>query len=113
VTTRAPRYGRNRLINGIAAKSRDPDCSRVTIDSGHAMQQTLDPNRVFSSLRASTRLIELVLDEYRPVSGILFRFRSIERDVESGEPFTVGLTFWAEANVPISGDPYAMPATCR
>ena len=59
------------------------------------------------------RLIELVLDDYRPVRGILFPFRSIERDVESGEPLTVGLTLWAEANVPISGDPYAMPATCR
>ena len=59
-----------------------------------------------------TRLIEFVLDDYRPVSGLLFAFRSIERDVETGEPLTVSLTLWAEANVPISGNVYAMPASC-
>ena len=58
------------------------------------------------------RLIELVLDDYRPVSGVLFAFRSIEREVETGEPLTVSLTLWAEANVPISGNVYAMPASC-
>ena len=59
------------------------------------------------------RLIELVLDDYRPVSGVLFPFRSIEREVETGEPLTVSLTLWAEANVPVSGNVYAMPSSCR
>ena len=59
------------------------------------------------------RLIELVLDDYRPVSGVLYAFRSIERDVDTGEPLTVGFTLWAEANVPVRGDIYAMPVSCR
>jgi hypothetical protein len=60
-----------------------------------------------------SRLVELVLDDYRPLSGVLFAFRSIERDVETGEPLTVGLLLWGEANVPVTGDPYAIPATCH
>ena len=59
------------------------------------------------------RLIELVLDDYRPVSGVLFPFRSVERDVESGDLLTVAMTLWAEANVPIGPGAYAMPASCR
>lgn len=60
----------------------------------------------------SVRLIELVVDDYQLVSGVLFPFRSIERDVETGEILTVSMTLWAEANVPISGNVYAMPASC-
>jgi hypothetical protein len=59
-----------------------------------------------------SKLIELVLDDFRPVSGVLFPFRGIERDVESGEPLTTYLSLWVEANVPISGNPYALPQSC-
>lgn len=59
------------------------------------------------------RTIELVLGDYRPVSGVLYPFRSLERDVETGEPLTAWLTFWTDANVPIAGNPYARPTSCH
>jgi hypothetical protein len=52
------------------------------------------------------------VDDHQPVSGVLFPFRSIERDVETGELLTVSMTLWAEANVATSGNVYAMPASC-
>lgn len=58
------------------------------------------------------QLIETVFGDYRPVSGVMYPFRSVERNVETGEPLTVALTLWAEANVPIAGDPYQMPKAC-
>ena len=59
------------------------------------------------------KTIDLVLEDYRPVAKVLMPFRSMERDADTGEPLTTSLALWIEANVPVSGDVFAKPPSCR
>jgi hypothetical protein len=59
------------------------------------------------------RVIEVVYDDYRPVSGVLYPFRALERDVATGEPLTVMRVDWMEANVPLGDSAFALPPRCR
>jgi len=59
------------------------------------------------------RVIEVVYDDYRPVSGVLYPFSALERDGATGEPLTVMRVDWMEANVPLADSAFALPARCR
>jgi hypothetical protein len=59
------------------------------------------------------RVIEVVYDDFRPVSGVLYPFRSLERDFADGEPLTVMRVDWMEANVPLGDNAFALPPRCR
>ncbi len=59
------------------------------------------------------RDIEVVYDDYRPVSGVLYPFRALERDLATGEPLTVMRVDWMEANVPLADSAFALPPRCR
>lgn len=59
------------------------------------------------------RIIEVVYDDYRPVSGVLYAFRALERDQATGEPLTVMRVDWMEANVALGDSAFALPARCR
>jgi len=59
------------------------------------------------------RIIEVVYDDYRPVSGVLYPFRALERDQATGEPLTVMRVDWMEANVALGDSEFALPARCR
>ena len=59
------------------------------------------------------RVIEVVYDDYRPVSGVLYPFRALERDLATGEPLTVMRVDWMEANVPLGDSAFALPPRCR
>jgi hypothetical protein len=58
-------------------------------------------------------MIEVVYDDYRSVSGVLYPFRALERDESTGEPLTVMRVDWMEANVPLPDSAFAPPARCR
>jgi hypothetical protein len=95
----------------IDITQRDGSQSSYFVDSQSFLLSRVRNRRRFHP-NEPPRLIELVVDDHQPVSGVLFPFRSIERDVETGELLTVSMTLWAEANVPISENVYAMPASC-
>ena len=95
----------------IDITQRDGSQSSYFVDSQSFLLSRVRNRRRFHPTEPP-RLIELVVDDHQPVSGVLFPFRSIERDVETGELLTVSMTLWAEANVPISENVYAMPASC-
>ena len=59
------------------------------------------------------RVIEVVCDDFRPVAGVLYPFRSLERDLAAGEPLTVMRVDWMEANVPLADSAFAPPTRCR
>lgn len=59
------------------------------------------------------RMIDVIYDDYRSVSGVLYAFRALERDDATGEPLTVMRVDWMEANVPLPDSAFAPPARCR
>lgn len=59
------------------------------------------------------RIIEVVYDDYRPVSGVLYPFSALERDMATGEPLTVMRVDWMEANVALGDSAFAPPPRCR
>jgi len=69
-------------------------------------RRALHPNQ-------AERVIEVVYDDYRPVSGVLYAFRALERDQATGEPLTVMRVDWMEANVPLTDSAFAPPPRCR
>jgi len=69
-------------------------------------RRALHPNQ-------AERVIEVVYDDYRPVSGVLYPFRALERDQTTGEPLTVMRVDWMEANVPLTDSAFAPPPRCR
>lgn len=59
------------------------------------------------------RVIEVAYDDYRPVAGVLYPFRILERDRATREPLTVMRIDWLEANVAFADSTFDLPARCR
>jgi hypothetical protein len=59
------------------------------------------------------RVIEVAYEDYRPVAGVLYPFRVLERDLSSYEPLTLMRVDWMEANVPVNEGAFALPPRCR